>query len=357
MPQFHPLRVAEIQKETRDAVVVTLEPSAESKAAFRYIQGQYLTFKKNFAGEELRRSYSICSGVDEDILRVGIKKVDGGWFSTWANEELAVGDILEVMPPAGRFYTELKPEQEKTYVGFAGGSGITPVLGTIKTILATEPKSKFTLVYGNRSVNSIMFREALEDLKNQYMQRFSVIHILEQDAADAELFNGRVDGAKCDQLFAHWIDVRAIDTAFICGPEPMMLAVSERLQHHGLDKADIKFELFKSTPPAKARLKSSTNANEKRQVRATIILDGATRSIDMPAAGTPIVQAALDADIEVPFSCRAGVCSTCRAKVVEGEVEMVANYGLEDYEVEQGFVLTCQCYPLTDQVTVDYDQH
>src|ERR1700722_2316426 len=244
MARFFHLEVADVRRETRDAVVVTLSPRAEDRAAFDFTQGQYLTFRRTFEGEELRRSYSICAGKDEGALRVGIKRVDGGAFSTWANEELKAGDMLEAMPPMGAFHTPLNPGEGRHYLGFAGGSGITPVLSLIKTTLAREPKSRFTLVYGNRSVNSIMFREELEDIKNVHLGRFNVIHVLESDAQDVDLFSGRIDAEKCARLFKSWINIAAVDMAFICGPEPMMLAIAAALREHGLRDDQIKFELF-----------------------------------------------------------------------------------------------------------------
>lgn len=358
MARFHALEVTDIRKETRDAVVVTLQPSAEDKTSFDFTQGQYLTFRREFDGEELRRSYSICAGRDEGVLRVGIKRVDGGAFSTWANEELAPGTVLEAMPPMGRFYTQIDPGAEKHYLGFAGGSGITPVLSIIKTILSQEPKSRFTLVYANRQVSSIMFREELEDLKNLYLNRFSVLHILETEAQEIDLFTGRVDQRKMDALFKSWIDAGSVDTAFICGPEPMMLAIAASLREHGLSDSQIKFELFASGQPGRAKKKAASQQTDDAgaSTAATVTLDGTTRNFSMPKQGKSLLEAALDNDIDAPFACKAGVCSTCRAKVIEGEVDMIANHALEDYEVQQGYVLTCQCYPLTDKIVVSYDQ-
>lgn len=358
MARFHPLTVTDVRKETRDAVVVTLEPAPADRDTFRFVQGQYLTFRRTFDGEELRRSYSICSGLDDGTLRVGIKRVEAGCFSGWANEELKVGDVLEAMPPAGAFHAPLEPERGRHYLAFAGGSGITPVLGLIKTIMAREPKSRITLVYGNRSVNSIMFREELEDIKNRNLRRFALLHVLETESQDIELFSGRIDRAKCDLLFRSWVDVGSVDLAFICGPEPMMLGIAEALRAHGLDDAQIKFELFASSQPGRARRKptSAEAASGDATCRATVTLDGTTRTFTMAKAGQSLLEAALANDLDVPFACKAGVCSTCRAKLMKGEVEMENNYALEDYEVRLGYRLTCQSYPLTDTVVVDYDQ-
>lgn len=358
MARFHALTVTDVRRETRDAVVVTLRPSDEDRTLFDFTQGQYLTFRRSFDGEELRRSYSICAGKDEGVLKVGIKRVEGGSFSTWVNENLRAGDTLEAMPPMGSFFTALEPEASRHYLGFAGGSGITPVLSIIKTVLAREPQARFTLVYANRQISSIMFREELEDLKNVYLGRFSVLHVLESEAQEIDLFTGRIDGEKCAALFRNWIDIGSISTAFICGPEPMMLAIAAALKEHGLADEQIKFELFASSRPAGSRrqVENAARADHGPRCNATVTLDGATRSFTFPKQGQSLLDAALENAMDVPYACKAGVCSTCRAKVLEGEVEMEANHALEDYEVRQGYVLTCQCFPLTDRIVVSYDQ-
>ncbi|UWR30135.1 2Fe-2S iron-sulfur cluster binding domain-containing protein [Sulfitobacter sp. W002] len=354
MSQFHPLLVTDIHHTIRDAVVLTLKP--ENPQAFAFTQGQYLTFKQDFDGTELRRNYSICAGLDDGELKVGIKRVDGGAFSTYANTELKVGDTLHAMPPQGKFFTAIEPEVAKNYLGFAGGSGITPVLSILKTVLKREPQSTFTLVYANRAVNTIMFREELEDLKNRYMGRLTVIHILES-GQDMELFEGRIDQAKCDALFKHWIQIDNIDTAFICGPEPMMLAIAEALKTNGLGDDQIKFELFSESQQGRlAKQEMAKRSEGQSGTEITVIIDGARRSFTMQK-GQSVLEAALENGQEAPFSCKAGVCSTCMGKVLEGEVEMISNHALEDYEVERGYVLTCQSYPLSDTLTIDYDTH
>ncbi|MFG6499028.1 2Fe-2S iron-sulfur cluster-binding protein [Sulfitobacter sp. 1A13191] len=354
MSQFHPLTVTDIHHTIRDAVVLTLKP--EDPDAFAFTQGQYLTFKQDFDGTELRRNYSICAGLDDGELKVGIKRVDGGAFSTYANTELKVGDVLHAMPPQGKFFTPIEPEVAKNYLGFAGGSGITPVLSILKTVLKREPKSTFTLVYANRAVNTIMFREELEDLKNRYMGRLTVIHILES-GQDMELFEGRVDQDKCNALFKHWIQIDNIDTSFICGPEPMMLAIAEALKTNGLTDEQIKFELFSESQQGRlAKQEMAKRSEGQKGTEITVIIDGARRSFTMQK-GQSVLEAALENGQEAPFSCKAGVCSTCMGKVLEGEVEMISNHALEDYEVERGYVLTCQSYPLSDKLTIDYDTH
>lgn len=358
MARFHSLKVTDVRRETRDAVVITLAPRDEDRAMFDFTQGQYLTFRRDFDGVELRRSYSICAGLDEGCLKVGIKRVDGGAFSTWANENLTPGDEIEAMAPMGKFHTPLQPEAERHYIGFAGGSGITPVLSIIKTVLARESRSDFTLIYANRQISTIMFREELEDLKNLYLGRFSVIHVLEQEGQEIDLFTGRIDAQKMAGLFDHWLDASAIDTAFICGPEPMMLAIASSLRDHGLRDDQIKFELFASGQPGRAKVAPAAKTAHAKgaAVEATVTLDGATRRVTLAREGQSILDAALAAEMDAPYSCRAGVCSTCRCKVLEGEVEMAVNHALEDYEVRAGYVLSCQARPLSDRVVVTYDE-
>lgn len=358
MPRFHNLTVTDVRKTIRDAVVVTLSPQQDDRGVFEFTQGQYLTFRKDFDGEEIRRSYSICSGLDDGLLQVGIKRVEGGAFSSWANDCLQVGDTLEAMPPMGAFHTGLDPSRRRSYLGFAGGSGITPVLSIIKTTLTREPLSTFTLVYANRAVNTIMFREELEDLKNAHMGRFTVIHVLETDSQEIDLFTGRVTEEKCAQLFQAWIDVQATDVAFICGPEPMMLGIARALRAAGLEDAQIKFELFASAQPGRLARKAGSQSADSRADATTvaaITLDGSTQTITLQKDQT-ILDAALGNQMDAPFACKAGVCSTCRCRVLEGEVEMATNHALEDYEVAKGYVLSCQSFPVTDRIVVDYDQ-
>ncbi|MDK3072213.1 2Fe-2S iron-sulfur cluster-binding protein [Sedimentitalea sp. JM2-8] len=355
MARFHDLAVTDVRKTIKDAVVVSLKPVEGGD--FVFTQGQYLTFRRDFDGTEVRRSYSICAGKDDGILQVGIKKVEGGAFSTWANEDLKPGDTLQAMEPMGSFFTPLDATQKRNYLGFAGGSGITPVLSILKTALKAEPRSTFTLVYANRGVSTIMFREELEDLKNLYMGRLTIIHILESDAQDIDLFTGRVDVGKCEALFAHWVDIDSIDIAYICGPEPMMLGIASSLRAHGLSDAQIKFELFASAQPGRLARKAATQDGTAtaKTTQASVTLDGTARSFTMEKDQT-VLEAALENAIDAPYACKAGVCSTCRCKVIEGEVEMVANHALEDYEVQQGYVLSCQSFPVSDRVVVDYDQ-
>ncbi|MBX2878464.1 MAG: 2Fe-2S iron-sulfur cluster binding domain-containing protein [Granulosicoccus sp.] len=355
MVQFHDLQVIDVQRTTRDSVAVTLEPI--DQVDFSFIQGQYLTFRREFNGTELRRSYSICAARNNEQLRVGIKKVAGGAFSTWANERLRTGDILQAMKPMGNFHTVIDPSIAKRYLCIAGGSGITPVLSILKTVLIEEPLSQCSLIYANRNINSIMFKEELEDLKNRFMSRFSITHILESGSEEIELFSGLIDIEKCKHLFTHWLNVRLFDTAFICGPEPMMLTIAQSLKQHGMNEDDIKFELFSSSQPGKlkrsaASAQSGSTIVDKTKLEVT--LDGSFYSISMDK-NTTLLDALLDNAIDAPFACRAGVCSTCRCRIIEGETEMAANHALEDYEVERGYTLACQTYPLSDHLVIAYE--
>ncbi|WP_370229190.1 2Fe-2S iron-sulfur cluster-binding protein [Cognatishimia sp.] len=353
MTQFHELKVTSVQKTIRDAVVVSLEPT--DTADFSFVQGQYLTLKHEFDGIELRRSYSICSGVEDGVLQVGIKRVSGGAFSTWANTDLAEGDVIQAMPPMGNFYA--KPAEDSPhYLGFAVGSGITPILSIIKTALTTEPDARFTLVYGNRNPNTIMFREDLEDLKNQHLGRFNVIHILNDDSQEIDLFRGRIDAGKCQALFDAWIDIQTVDMAYICGPEGMMTSVSEALQQTGLAKDRIRFELFASSQQGRLPTPVADAREMEGGIEARVTMGGETRSLLIPEQ-TSLLDAALGGNLDAPYACKAGVCSTCKCKVVEGDVEMVANHALEDYEVEAGFVLSCQAYPTSaKKIIFDFDE-
>ncbi len=357
MARFFPLEVTEIRRETRDAVAVTFMPREEDRETFRFIQGQYLTFRRVFDGEELRRCYSICSGVEEGLLRIGVKRVEGGAFSSFVNAGLKVGDRLEAMAPMGVFHTPLDSAARRSYLAVAGGSGVTPILSILKTTLRAEPKSQFTLIYANKQISSIIFREELEDLKNEYLGRLSILHILEADAQEIDLFTGLLTMDKCRELFAHWVDAGALHAAFICGPEPMMLTVAAALRERGLSEAQIKFELFASSQPGRAApRRDSASASAGETCEVTLTLDGATRSFAMPRAGQSVLDAALENQLDAPYACKAGVCSTCRAKVLEGEVEMLTNHALEDYEVRLGYMLTCQARPLTAKLKVSYDQ-
>ena len=356
MQEFFPLTVTGIDHDTRDAVVVSLAPAKGDCDKFRFRPGQYLTFRRKFEGEDLRRSYSICA-TPEEGLRVGIKKVDGGAFSSFAKHDLKVGDTLEALPPQGRFHA---PEEagEKHYLGFAAGSGITPVLSIAKSILSGSHAARFTLVYGNRQLSSVMFKREIGDLKDRYLDRLNVVHVFSGEAQEIELFSGRIDAEKCRALFGPWVSPEA-EMAFICGPEAMMKDVAAALEEAGMPKEKIKFELFGAAQPGRAKMRAAAQAARESgdMVRATVILDGVSRSFKMPRTGQSVLDAAREHDIDAPFSCKAGVCSTCIGRVKSGEVEMMQNYALEDNEVADGLVLTCQCLPLSDEITIEYEGH
>jgi ring-1,2-phenylacetyl-CoA epoxidase subunit PaaE len=356
MSKFHSLRIAALKRETRDAIALTFEVPEPLREAFRFVQGQHLTLRADIGGEDVRRSYSICSAVQDDCLRIAVKRAPGGVFSAWANERLRAGQVVEVMPPMGHFNVALDPTQARHYVGFAAGSGITPLLSIVKTTLATEPASRFTLFYGNRSSAAVMFREELADLKDVHLQRFNLVYVMSREAQDIELLNGRIDRAKADALIEHWLDPGDIDAAFVCGPDGMMQAVAESLQARGVPKSRIKIELFAASIPKHERKPQPLPEAAHAECAVTAIIDGAARTFVLEKTKENIIDAALRQGVELPYSCKGGVCSTCRAKLVEGEVDMDVNFALEDYEIARGFVLCCQSYPVTDTVTVDFDQ-
>lgn len=358
-PEFHPLRIREVRPETADAVSVAFEVPAELREAYRFTQGQFVTLKAHIDGEETRRSYSICVGVtdyDRDgELRIGIKRVRGGRFSNFAFDTLQPGHTIDVMTPDGRFFTHLNAENGKQYVAFAGGSGITPVLAIVKTTLEAEPRSTFALVYGNRSVDSIMFAETLEDLKNRFMNRFALYHVLSDDLQEVELFNGVLDEAKCAAFLETLLPANSIDEAFICGPAPMMDAAERALRDAGLAQEKIHVERFGSPLP-QAGVPPVEITGNTPAADLEIVLDGKTRRLRLPYEGVSLLDVGLRAGLALPYACKGGVCCTCRAKVLEGEVKMDRNYTLEEQEIRDGFVLTCQCHPVSERVVVSYDE-
>lgn len=356
MSKFHELQVAQVAPETRDALVVSFDVPPEQADAFRYNAGQHLTLKARIDGEEVRRSYSICSSAQEQKLRIAIKRIDDGLFSSWALEHLKPGTRIEVMEPSGHFSVPLEPESARHHVAFASGSGITPILSLVKTTLAAEPKSRFTLFYGNRASSSVIFKEELEDLKDRYLTRFNLVFILSREQQDVDLFNGRIDARKCDELLQRWVDPKDIDIAYICGPQTMMEQVQERLLANGLPKSGIKLELFagamhKGPKPARAARVAGSEG-----CKVTVIHNGLTRGFSMAKNKESVLDAALEYGIELPYACKGGVCGTCRCKLVKGEVDMDANYSLEDYELARGFILSCQSFPVTDELLIDLDQ-
>jgi len=359
MPKFHTLQVKEVRTETPDCVSIAFDVPDALKADYTFTQGQYLTLKTDINGEDVRRSYSICSSPFEEELRVAVKHVEDGRFSTFANQKLQAGDTLDVMTPMGKFYTELDENNEKQYIAFAAGSGITPVMSILKAVLKVEPKSSFTLFYGNRNFESIIFREAIEALKNKYLERLSVHHVLSREVLGSPLFNGRINGEKCQQFCKAFFDVEQVDDYFLCGPEDMIFSVKDTLEEKGVDKKRIHFELF-TTPTTKAaktkKTKITTPLPSKSDSQITVILDGDAFDFSLHANGDNILDTALKNGADLPFACKGGVCCTCRAKILEGEVEMDVNYALEPDEVAAGFVLTCQSHPRTKKVVVSFDE-
>jgi ring-1,2-phenylacetyl-CoA epoxidase subunit PaaE len=353
---FHRLTVKEIKKETPDCVSILFEVPAELKDDFRFSQGQSLTMRITINGEEVRRTYSICSSPIEKKLRVAVKKVKGGLFSNFANKTLKEGDTLEVMQPVGKFYTVLDPAQQKNYMAFAAGSGITPVLSLIKTTLATEPESNFTLVYGNKNRSSVIFFEELEGLKNKYIDRFTLIHILSREKTDAAINFGRIDAEKMKSL-EKLVDFAATDEFFICGPEDMIFSVKGYLENKAIDKKKVHFELFTSPGQQKnTETGSQKTDNSGPAAKITLKIDGRSIDFDVPLSGnTTILDAALQQGADLPYACKGGMCCTCKAKLLEGEVMMDVHWGLEEEEVEKGFILTCQSHPKTEKVVVDFD--
>lgn len=354
--RFHPLQVRQVQPATRDAIAVTFDLPPELASAFHYVQGQYLTLRTTIDGQEVRRSYSICSAVQDQLLRVAIKRVGGGVFSNWAADNLKPGATIEVMPPQGSFHAPLVRDGVRHVLAFASGSGITPVLSIVKSTLLAEPGGRVTLVYGNRSSGGVMFKEELEDLKDTYLGRFNLVWIMSRESQDIDLFNGRIDYDKCCQLLTHWIDPAGIDLAFICGPEDMMHATVRALKDKGVDESRIKTELFGTPSPDGRARAPRAPVQGSGQCAVEVVIDGTRRSFVMDKNKDNLVDAGVKAGLELPYSCKGGVCSTCRALVVEGEVDMDNNFALEDYEVARGFVLCCQSFPVTDRLVIDFDR-
>ena len=351
MSSFHSLAVSHVERETRDSVVLTFAVPPDLQSVFAFKQGQYLTLRATIDGAEVRRAYSICSA-EGSALRVGIKHVADGAMSSFVHSDVKVGDAIEVMPPEGKF----GQLEGRNSLGIAAGSGITPILSIIKTQLASPAQSSFTLIYGNRATPSVMFKEELALLKDRYPTRLNLIYIMSREPQDMDIFHGRIDRAKCDVLFDKWLDVSSFDAAFICGPESMMLDAKAALEAKGMDHSRIKTELFAAAKPTTPRKVKPALAGESNQCEVTVVMDGTTRHFNAVKGSQALLDAGLQAGLDMRFSCKGGVCSTCRAKVTDGEVEMDVNYALEDYEVRRGFVLTCQSYCMTDKVTINFDE-
>ena len=360
MARFHTLEVTDVKQETPNAVSIGLRIPESLQDDFTFIHGQYLTLKLTINGEELRRSYSICSSpFEKDSIRIAVKKVPGGRASGQLVDQLKAGAKLEVMTPMGNFYTLCDAANEKHYVAFAAGSGITPILSILMTTLRAEPKSRFTLFYGNSEQDRIIFRTKLDELVKHYPDRLQVHHILSKGMDEDMLFNGRITQEKAVELLKRFVTDPLHKEFFICGPEQMMVNVSEALEKQGVDKKSIHVELFTSPVTAEAK-KPPVPVGEGAftgEATVKVIIDGHEREIKVPASGDAILDAALDAGLDVPFACKGAVCCTCKARITEGQVEMAMNYSLTDEEVEDGYVLTCQTHPRSAYVVVDYDQH
>jgi len=358
MIHFHPLKIKEVRRETDECVSLLFDIPNEFRDQFAFRQGQSLTMRTQLNGEEVRRTYSICSSPLDKEWRVAVKKVEGGIFSAHANEKLKAGDTIEVMPPVGKFYTDLHPTNKKNYLAVVAGSGITPVLSIIKTTLLTEPKSSFTLLFGNKNRASIIFKEELEALKNKFIDRLTIHHVLSREVPDAPIYHGRINLEKCQVIFNKLIDLHTIDEIFICGPEEMIFSVKSFLESKGVDKKHIHFELF-TTPGQKAyasKPKSEDKQEKGPKSKIKVKLDGVMFDFDLSQTGDTILDAALKQGADLPFACKGGVCCTCKAKLVKGKVEMEVNYGLEEEEIEAGFILTCQSHPTSPEVFVDFDE-
>ena len=353
---FHPITVSSIQRETEDAISLGFDIPESLRPEFAYRPGQYLTLRAMIGGQDIRRAYSICSSPDDATIRVAIKRVEGGSFSTWAHEALAPGVTLGVMRPEGRFTLPPPPGSARTLLAIAAGSGITPILSIMKTVLSREPDSRFVLLYGSRSTANILFRPELEAAKDRFIGRLSVIHVLSREQQDIPVLNGRIDAGKLAALLPGLFPGPLPDTALLCGPGLMIDAMSAALMGAGLPPGRILSERFSTSEPrAPARpIPAAAAAVAPASATATIIADGIATPIPVQQDET-LLDAALRAGLDLPFSCRAGMCSTCRARVIKGAVAMDVNYGLEPWETASGYVLTCQARPTTATLTIDYD--
>ena len=364
---FHPLRVRTVEPDTPEAVVVSFDVPAELRRTFGFTQGQYLTLRHRVDGRELRRSYSICAGVDDGELRVGVRKVAGGVFSNWINAHLRPGDTIDVMAPQGRFFVPLDALSRRHHLGIAGGSGITPILSIMKTVLAREPRSRFTLIYGNRRLASTMFKEEIEDLKNLYMTRLVLHHVFSDEPGDAPLGQGVMDRLKIGDFLAALVPAAGIDEVYVCGPFRMNDEAEAALLAAGVAEERIHIERFGIALPAVGQVAGQAAAGQVGAVvheaapgdaesaRIVIVRDGVRREIAFAKGQPSILDAASAAGLEVPYSCTSGVCGTCRARLIEGEVRMERNFALDKAEVAAGFVLTCQAHPLTARVVLSFD--
>jgi ring-1,2-phenylacetyl-CoA epoxidase subunit PaaE len=359
MNTFYPLTIKEINRETAECVSVVLDVPVELKPVFEFHPGQHLVFRTWNAEEEIRRSYSICTCPDEGELRVAVKEIPGGYFSTYMNQNARVGDVVEVMAPQGQFNTQLDASHRKRYVAIAAGSGITPIISIVKSILRTEAESEVILLYGNKNKGTIIFKEELEGLKNRYLERFSLYHILSRELADADFLSGRIDSVKIDYLLKHLVPAASIDEVFLCGPEQMILEGRDTFQQAGIPENRIHFELFYSATAEAMKqereARRSANLHSSPVSKIKLKLDASTLNFELAYDGESILDAALRNGADLPYSCKGGVCATCKCKVEAGSVEMDVNYSLEEDELEQGFILACQSHPSSEELVLNFD--
>jgi ring-1,2-phenylacetyl-CoA epoxidase subunit PaaE len=353
---IHALRVAAVEPITEDAVAIEFEVPAELADEYRFLHGQHVSLRCTDIGDDARRSYSICTTAGSQRLRVAVKRLPGGVFSAHAHERLRPGDVLEVVTPTGRFNTPLDPAQARHYAMIAAGSGITPILSILSTVLETEPRSSVTLIYGNRNVASIMFLEELEDLKNLHADRFALYHVLSREEQEVELFNGRIEGERLRAFLDHIVAPSGVDEWFICGPREMIDSTRAQLADRGVEAQHVHFELFHTGEQPRLSEPSTSTASAEDVAQITIVLDGRSSTFALSRRGERVLDAALRVRPDAPYACKGGVCGTCRAKLVEGTVEMEQCYALEQSEVDAGFVLACQSHPTSDRVVLDFDQ-
>jgi len=354
---FHKLKIAEVRRETPDAISIRFEIPEHLKEAFAFKAGQHLTLRAELDGDDVRRNYSVCVAPSDNELRIAIKQMIPGRFSVWANANFREGQEIEVLPPMGRFVVPDADQENPSYVALAGGSGITPVISIIKTVLETRRGARFVLLYGNRNTASVMFLEELAGLKNRYMERLEVYHFLEDEAEEIELFNGRLDGEKCEAVFDSLIDVRSADTFFICGPGPMMDAAEAALLARGVAREKILIERFTSSVLSAEQLAQREALQQKAAgTELMVTLDGRRSRIAFDPTKGSILDCVQAAGMPAPYACKGGVCTTCRAKILQGQVTMTKNYGLTEQEVADGYVLTCQSVPASDHVVLSYDE-
>lgn len=354
---FHRLRIAEVRRETQDSVSIRFDMPEALREAFRFKAGQHLTLRADIDGADVRRTYSLCTSPGAGEWRIAVKQMPGGTFSGWANSALAAGHEIEVLAPMGRFVLPDATGARPRYVGIAGGSGITPVLSIMRHVLETMPDAGFTLIYGNRATPSVMFLEEIAGLKDRYIDRLEVYHVLEDEAEEIELFNGRLDRAKCDEIFARLVDPGDVDAFFVCGPGPMMDTVEAALTARGVPPERILVERFTTGAPTAEQLRRSEALQTKAAgVELTVVLDGRRSKLRFDPTKPSILDSVHAAGLNAPYACRGGVCSTCRAKLIEGRATMMKNYGLTDEEVAEGYILTCQAVPESDSLVLSYDE-